>query len=448
MSLTEATARARAVSAIWYYNAQRRAAGAAALYGLYDNNGAPDRTPVFWQDDSSGYRLASTVQADKVSVPFTYKFFNSLAESTDPALAAQAFRLAIAFTGSPQLVAITDAAGGSGHAIVAYRLTPGRMFVADPNYPGRLRTVRIDEATGAMGPYSSGSSASTIAEKGAVAYTRFAYVPTGASASDAALAAHWDEFEAGTIGNGVFPGYTLYVWRARTMPARRRGPSSPMVRCPRGHHHRRARQALGRRGALDGGLCGNFDHAPRPVGLEAGDHPRPGRQPARLPRLRQEGGRLGVRRLQAPHHRARGRHAEPQPGPTRRRGGDPVITAFTGTHLLRLREGQDLPLQRHHHRRDPALHPQVAGSRAAATRDHQRRRACNGAAHRRPDRLREQRGRLLHQPLRHRAAGRGARWMDTANNRPSSEFIYAIEGLEGMAQQAVLYPPIPYTQAP
>jgi hypothetical protein len=46
------------------------------------------------------------------------------------------------------------------------------------------------------------------------------------------------------------------------------------------------------------------------------------------------------------------------------------------------------------------------------------------------------------------AAGHGARWMDTANSRPSSEFIYAIEGLEGMPQQAVLYPPVPYTPAP
>ena len=44
------------------------------------------------------------------------------------------------------------------------------------------------------------------------------------------------------------------------------------------------------------------------------------------------------------------------------------------------------------------------------------------------------------------AANKTARWYDTANARPSSEFIYAIEGFG--TQMVVLYPPIPYPPVP
>ncbi len=45
------------------------------------------------------------------------------------------------------------------------------------------------------------------------------------------------------------------------------------------------------------------------------------------------------------------------------------------------------------------------------------------------------------------AAGNGAHWFDAANDRPSGEFIYALEGL-GRQQKVALYPPFPYQPAP
>jgi len=98
---------------------------------------------------------------------------------------------------------------------VVYRVTPTRLYVADPNYPGRLRTVAYDPATGVLGPYSSGDNAGAIAAGGATSYARFAYIPAGASSSDAAIAAHWAEFENGKSGDGAFPAYALEVWTGK-----------------------------------------------------------------------------------------------------------------------------------------------------------------------------------------------------------------------------------------
>ena len=198
-------------TAIWYYVNQRRAAGASPLYGLYDNNGASTKTPILWQDDSDGYRLTASVQADPIADPARFDFYQRSLDAPDGRAQYAAFRTAIGFTGRPQYIAIQSADRKSFHAMVVYRVTPERLFVADPNYPGRLRTIRYDAATGMLGPYSSGDNAGDIAAHGVTIYTRFAYIPADASSSDAAIAAHWAEFEGGTAGDAAFPGYTIRV---------------------------------------------------------------------------------------------------------------------------------------------------------------------------------------------------------------------------------------------
>lgn len=199
----------QSVSAIWYYKNQRQGGGASALYGLFDNNG-DGHTPTFWPDDSDAYRFASAVQADAIVMPATYNYFNSL--HSGGTLTYNLFKAAIAATGAPQLISIADSAGKHGHAMIVYRVTPTRLYVADPNYPARLRTVAYDAATGVLGPYSSGDNAGAIAAGGATSYQRFAYIPAGSSSSDSGVAAHWAEFETGKSGNAIFPAYDLEVW--------------------------------------------------------------------------------------------------------------------------------------------------------------------------------------------------------------------------------------------
>ena len=201
----------QSLTAIWYYLAQRRG-GASPLNGLYDNNGAPTKTPALQWDDSDGYRLAGNVQVDPVADQFTYEFLkNAMWDRADGRLTYQAFRAAMALTGEPQLIRLSTAPGTGNHTMIVYRVTPQWLLIADPNYPGRLRTIRYDAARGKLGDYSSGDNAADIAANGATIYTRFAYVPWRSSASEAGIAAHWAEFEGGTAGDAVFPGYVLKV---------------------------------------------------------------------------------------------------------------------------------------------------------------------------------------------------------------------------------------------
>lgn len=198
------------LSEIWYYIHQRRAAGASPLYGLYDNNGAVEKTPTLWVDDSDGYRFVSSVHAGPVVDRFSYLFLRNLMwNAADDRMTVAAFRAAIALSGQPQMIRITPNVAEGGHTMVLYRVTPTRLYVADPNYPGRLRSIVYDAATGKLGSYSSGDSATSIAAQGATSYTHFAYVPWMASKTEAQVAARWAEFEASEAGDRTFPVYGL-----------------------------------------------------------------------------------------------------------------------------------------------------------------------------------------------------------------------------------------------
>ncbi len=193
-------------SAFWYYVQRRAGSGAAPLYGLYDNDGA-GRTPSFWQDDADGIKLASVVQADYVA-----NWATGSGRTIDAALLAQpattfaAFRGWIALTGAPQLV--YAGADDGAHAMIVYRASTTRLNVADPNMPGRLRSIRFDPSSGVLAPYVAG----TKVDGTPISYGRFAFMASELLVSGDAMTAHWDEFEAGTIGDAAFsepvPGFS------------------------------------------------------------------------------------------------------------------------------------------------------------------------------------------------------------------------------------------------
>jgi hypothetical protein len=201
----------QSTTAIWYYVTQHLGDGAPSLNGLYDNNGAAVKTPDLWTDDSHGYRFVSSVHNDPLAALNTYLFFRNMWDNPDDRTAYDAFWAAMALTGEPQLIRISSAPGDGGHTMIVYRVTADRLFIADPNYPGRLRTIHYDDTTGKFGPYASGDNAANIAANGVKVYTRFAYVPWQTSHSDAAISAHWAEFQDGTAGDAIFPTYDLDV---------------------------------------------------------------------------------------------------------------------------------------------------------------------------------------------------------------------------------------------
>ena len=202
----------QSLTALWYYVTQRLGAGASPLHGTYDNNGAPDKTPALWEDDSDGYRLASAAKVAPVSDWVTFAAASSnLLGGPDGRLVHEALRAAIALRGEPQIVLISTADGTHRHAMVVYRVTPEWLLVADPNYPGILRRVRYDPDTGTLGPFVSGNSADDIAAGNNVTFTVFGYVPWEARLSKAALSSLWADFEGNSAGDNVFPAYKLYV---------------------------------------------------------------------------------------------------------------------------------------------------------------------------------------------------------------------------------------------
>ncbi len=193
------------VSAMWYYIERQRSLGASHLHGLYDNNGDV-ATPDLWEDDSHGYRLASMVQHDtdwdRLMVSLLYE-----ARTLPDWMHRAALRYAMAVSGEPQLVSIYQP--GGGHAIVAYRVTRDFIQVADPNYPGKHRAIRWDEAEQDLRPYFSGANAAEIATSGPSSYPVILWFAKTAGIDWDQVGQRWAEFDAGTIGDGTFPGQLI-----------------------------------------------------------------------------------------------------------------------------------------------------------------------------------------------------------------------------------------------
>jgi hypothetical protein len=196
------------LSEIWYYGHQKDA-DAKPLFGRYDNNGGT-QTPDFWADDSQGYRLVGSVHDDPtVDVAGYLQFRDPQWAAADNRQTYDAFRAAIALSGQPQMIRISTDGVDGGHTMVIYRATATRLYVADPNYVGKLRTIVYTAATGLLKPYSSGASATSIAANGDTSYTHFAYVPVLAARTNASIAARWAQLQAKQAGSTTYPTYTL-----------------------------------------------------------------------------------------------------------------------------------------------------------------------------------------------------------------------------------------------
>jgi hypothetical protein len=196
----------QAISAMWYYYEQRLRAGEPPLYGRFDNNDYAFHTPYFWEDDSWGYRFASVVHDTLIDWDHRSRaFFKSMGATSDT-LTWAAFAYAMLETGEPQYVAIYTA--DSGHAMVVYKMEQGRLYVADPNYPGKEnRIIRFENGT--FLPYYSGTSATSISEEGETAYPFIRYMAKSVMVDWSAIGTEYQKMLQGKSGDGQFPAYKL-----------------------------------------------------------------------------------------------------------------------------------------------------------------------------------------------------------------------------------------------
>ena len=208
----------QSISMMWYYYEKRLGAGERPLYGRYDNNRYGLGTIDFYEDDSWGYRLASTVQRSIDWDAKSRTMFNALGWTSD-SLTWHAFAYSMALTGEPQYVAIgryeKDKDGKDvrrGHAMVVYKIDGNTLYIADPNYPGQAnRTIHYEN--GAFLPYASGDNARDITASGVKSYPEIRYMAKSAMVDWDQIGVEYAKMLDGKAGATKFPAYILSVLR-------------------------------------------------------------------------------------------------------------------------------------------------------------------------------------------------------------------------------------------
>ena len=189
----------QSLTEMWYFT-ERKAAGAPALWGLTDNNGL-GTTPDLWQDDAQAYRLASMVQYDLNWKTLSANLERLMGKAHADSLQWDAFRMAMLVTGQPQFVGLNETGQDGGHAIVAYAATATGLWVADPNFPGKLRDIEWNAASQSFSPYNSGTDATSSDHH----YDRISFFGKTAFVNWGQIGARWNDLAAGVIGDDRFP---------------------------------------------------------------------------------------------------------------------------------------------------------------------------------------------------------------------------------------------------
>lgn len=195
----------QSIGAIWYF-IERKANGAPQLYGLTDNLGRGGTIP-FWQDDRSQFRLSSSIQQGINWRSLYARLTMAVTRTDSDRLQWDAFRYAMLVTGNPQLVGLEQTGEAGGHAIIAYAATPSGLWVADPNHPGKLRSIAWNAKAQAFDAYASGPTA---------AESDYMYDIIGLEAQTAfvewdTVGALWAAVAEGTIGDDRYPTWSLQI---------------------------------------------------------------------------------------------------------------------------------------------------------------------------------------------------------------------------------------------
>lgn len=199
----------QSISSLWYFMEKRVKEGRPPLYGLYDNNGAPNKkTPSLWQDDSQGYRLTCVIDED------WWGLFNVGEFGKQPDLAHKAFAYSIMTSKMPQLGCLL---GRFAATVVVYAVTEDGIYIADPTYPGIERKVGF--INGAFTEYYTSPESSKYGAEGSemqkgYKFDEVRYFGQSALIYWDKLPEHWSTIEQKKAGDGKFPAYSLNVKNA------------------------------------------------------------------------------------------------------------------------------------------------------------------------------------------------------------------------------------------
>lgn len=205
----------QSATAMFYFTEIHLSKNQPRLFGHFDNNNYGRKTSGVWHDDSWGYRFSSVAQEvmdwDSIPADLTIQLG---AVSDQYSLAAFAF--AMKLTGEPQFVYIsgstTDANGtvaSYGHAVIAYKIEAGNLYVADPNYPGVANRAITFSQQGQFSPYSSGTNAAAIQATGDIPFTTVRYIGKTALFDYTLLNKLYEKMQKNQVGQGYFPDYSV-----------------------------------------------------------------------------------------------------------------------------------------------------------------------------------------------------------------------------------------------
>jgi hypothetical protein len=198
-------------SEMWFY-INKKSQGAPPLNKLYQNSLYPFRTTDLWADNILGIELASVVQSD---VGLSLASLAGKIYSVSDTLTLDAFTYSMWVTGEPQLMGLSKFYMDVTHAIVAFRMDHGTIYVADPNFPGdTTRQVVYDPTAEAFKAYYSGDNAAATGTP----YKYIIYFAKTALTEWNRLTERWDEFDHGTIGAGLFPIWNVTLTNLDTTP--------------------------------------------------------------------------------------------------------------------------------------------------------------------------------------------------------------------------------------
>ena len=209
----------QSITAMWYYQEMVGGSHYPRLNGEFDNYDYSASTKDFWFDDSCAYRFASVIQETIAWDALAYKTQKKLANAT-PSQTMAAFIYAMIMTGEPQFVEIwgkrTTPDGNqsdAGHAIIAYAVENGCIYVADPNYPGA--DDRYIQFTGsAFDTYSSGTNAAAIEAGYDIPFTDIYYIGQSSLIDYSVIDDQYERMISKTVGDDMFPKYTLKLLKS------------------------------------------------------------------------------------------------------------------------------------------------------------------------------------------------------------------------------------------
>ncbi|NLT17674.1 MAG: zinc ribbon domain-containing protein [Clostridiales bacterium] len=200
----------QSLATMWYY-ANKKLRGGPKLWDQYDNYGKDAnvefKTPDMQEDDVMALRIASVAQREATWSSNLRNRFMEASKLSDKAT-FYGLTYGMKLHKSPQYVSIQrlDASGNvaGGHAIIAYRYEGNRIYVADPNYPGKTDRY-LELVDGKFKPYSSAATAADAQAGQGKQYTRINYVGISALYDHPKLTQLWSELESRTVGDTYFP---------------------------------------------------------------------------------------------------------------------------------------------------------------------------------------------------------------------------------------------------